>query len=228
MSVRTRSRVAKFLSLFALSISVQAATVTFVSGGDPTGNQQWNSVNGQGTPNVVLTPNPNWFNSLGTARWVSYANTGDTGVSPPDSGTFGNLGANPTASFFITFVLPNPTNLGSITVYADDTAAVYLADPGSPPQQLHGPNTGPEDAHCVTGPIGCGPGEGAVVNLDGLSAGSHTIRIDAWQLGGGPFGVLYSGSIESTGTPEPATAGLLGAGLVGLAIWSRRKRTRRQ
>ena len=55
----------------------------------------------------------------------------------------------------------------------------------------------------MTGPISCGQAEGGFVDLTGLAAGPHTLRIDAWQLGGLVYGVMYGGSVNSAADPVP-------------------------
>jgi hypothetical protein len=202
------------------------STITFVSGGDPKGLSQWNSVNGPKVANVVLTPEPAWQEPIGLARWISFTDSGVGGVFLSNSGVFGALGANPTASFFITFDLPNFINTGGMTVWGDDTAAVVLVDNPASPQVLFAGNSGPAGLHCASGPISCGPGSGGFVDLSGLSAGSHTLRIDAWQLGGQTFGVMYTARIESVTVPEPGTATcLLGAlALIGFSVRWRQAR----
>ncbi len=207
------------LCLTCLPLMLLGSTVTFVSGGDPTGLTQWNNVMGPGVPNVVIAPENAWQPAIDGAQWVSYTNSGVGGVIAPDAGTFGALDPVPTASFFIQFLLPNAINTGGVTVWADDTAAVYLVDNPALPVLLFAANTGATVDHCAPGPISCEPANGGFVNLSGLSAGTHALRIDAWQLGGQSFGVLYTGSIESV--PEPGTLACLSAGLGCLVFWKR-------
>jgi len=204
------------LALTVSSACLYGGVINILSGTDPTGTTQWNNQRGFGVANMVLIPNPAWAKPVGGMQWVSYMDTGDGGTVLPDDGTFGAFGASPTASFFVSFNLPNPINSGSITVWADDTAAVSLVDNPGAPQLLYAANLGPSDVNCVLGPISCGQSEGGFVNLTGLSEGTHTLRIDTWQLGGAVFGVMYGGSINSDTViksdpvpdpvPEPGTA----------------------
>ncbi len=207
------------LLLTCLPVLLLGSTVTFVSGGDPTGLTQWNSVNGPGVPNVTIAPEQAWQPSIGGAQWVSFTNSGVGGVVVQNAGTFGALDPVPTASFFISFALPNAVNAGGLTVWADDTAAVYLVDNPPPPVSLFAANTGATVNHCAPGPISCEPVNGGFVDLSGLSSGTHTLRIDVWQLGGQSFGVLYTGSIESV--PEPGTLAFFLAGFGSLGLYRR-------
>ena len=213
------------LFLTGLPVLLLGSTVTFVSGGDPTGLTQWNSVNGPGVPNVVIAPEQAWQPSIGGAQWVSYTNSGVGGVGVQNAGDFGALDPVPTASFFISFLLPNAGNTGGVTVWADDTAAVYLVDNTASPLLLFAANTGATVNHCAPGPISCEPVNGGFVDLSGLSSGIHTLRIDGWQLGGQSFGVLYTGRIDSV--PEPGTLAFLLAGLASLGFYRRVRNIRR-
>ena len=63
---------------------------------------------------------------------------------------------------------------------------------------------------CAIGAIGCQPGEQGLIQYTFATSGLHTIDIDIYQIGGGPFGVLYSGHV-----PEPGTLALLAFGALG-------------
>ncbi len=205
------------LICFALvATTIQAATIDIAS--DLVGE----SNNKTGT-NVFVTPDSVWATAPAGSGWISYANTGEGpgAFSPPNS-----TGA-PTAIFTQSFFLPNAVNTGSITVWADDTAAVFLdgAAVGPPADFTDG-------AHCANTPIGCLPNDFATISLTGLSEGGHTLTFDVYQTGGGPFGLLYDGSVTSDSgplsldtTPEPSTYLLLGGGLIGLSVMLRRRRS---
>ena len=130
------------------------------------------------------------------------------------------------AIFTETFFLPGTLNTGSLKVWADDTASVTL----------DGSSVGPAanfvaGTYCADGPISCVQNSFATISLDGLSQGDHALTFAVYQTGGGPAGLLYSGSVDSesgdngslTAAPEPGTFVLLGAGLAGIAAWTRRR-----
>lgn len=212
---------------------------------------------GTGFGNDVTIPtSPAWATppTLGAA-WVSYApasgnSTGcnlfvpTTGRCVPDAGNPPGSSSAPTATFYATFTLPDAFNTGSIQIWADDTAEVYLdfgtvtSGDGSTGSVSgsHIPANFTLGGNCASGPIGCTQANDGVLNfgtglgqLD-LGAGTYTLVIDAYQLvGGSPFGVMYSGAIDSEPTapvPEPVSYVLMGLGLAALGILiPRRKRS---
>lgn len=165
-----------------LSVALPAATVSFGSDLE----NEWNSVTGA---NVTIRPHAAWA-SLEPWQWISYGNTG-TGagaVSPPNSAGPGR----PTASFFE--ALPDKAYFVRLTVFADDTAAVYLFDLDHPAGLLLAPANWRQDGACAAGPIGCQPGEGLLLEFAVNRFGPALLRFDVFQRGRGPFGLLYGGA----------------------------------
>lgn len=215
------------LLVAALGVGIPSATASIID----INSDLTNESNNMSPADVGIPISPSWA-PYGTGyEWISYANTGCntfdpvTGVCTPGSdnpaAATGNIlwngGATPTATFYKTFVLPNAYNSGTISIWADDTARVYIDN------QLvidANPSLG---GNCASGPIGCRPGMDYTFNVSSfnLGAGSHTLQIDAFQLiGGSPFGVMYTGQIDSspTSTPEPGSFLLLGLGLAGVGL----------
>ena len=202
-----------FLILFALAAtSLQAATIVIAS-------DLVNESNNITGTNVYITPDSAWATAPLGSGWISYANTGDGpgSFSPPN-----NI-LEPTAIFSQNFVLPDAVNTGSINVWADDTASVFLDGVAVGP-----PADFTDGSHCANAAIGCTQDSFATISLTGLSEGNHTLTFDVYQTGGSPFGLLYDGSVTSvppasqSSTPEPGTFFLLGGGLLGISALRRR------
>ncbi len=203
--------------LFFIGFAANATTITFASG-DGVGES--NSVTGV---NVLINVHTAWEPN-GVGKWVSYADTGSPGtVSVPNTSL-----SVPTALFYEDFILGAGPHTATFTVWADDTATVFINgfSLAPPPNPTIGTN-------CTTGPIGCTPANGFTFHLTdatGLKSGENTITIAAYQRNNGPFGVLYEGSATYTadqniqGTPEPASVGLLGAGLTLAGLWRRKRK----
>jgi hypothetical protein len=208
----------RFLILTAaclcLSVALPAATIAF--GSDLV--NEYNSITGQ---NVAVQPHPAWA-ALAPWQWISYANTGvgAGAVSPPNSPG----PSRPTASFFE--LLPHTAYFVRLTVFADDTAAVYLIDQDHPTGLRLAPPNWRQDGACAAGAIGCQPGEGLLLEFAVNRFGPALLRFDVFQRGNGPFGLLYGGQADVMHTPEEATVLLVAAGLTWL--WWRERRQRRR
>jgi hypothetical protein len=223
------------LAIFVLGALplAQASIINVNSNG---GDGEFNVVDSVEGDDVAVTVSPAWAPSGMGYEWVSYGNTGCntfnaiTGVCTAGIGNPAGVSGTitlpdpvaPTAVFFNDFTLPaDSTYSGTLSVWADDTARVYLdgillidANP------VMGSN-------CSNAPIGCLPNMDYTVDLSTLSGvlqpGLNVLEIDAYQLiGGSPFGVMYTGSIDAdpagSPTPEPASYVLMGLGLIGIGV----------
>jgi hypothetical protein len=194
----------------------RADTIQINSGVSP------NEYNNQTGTNVIIQPNPVWATASG-AYWISYANTGMDGIIAPNA-----TGNTPTASFYQDFYLTGGNNraVGDFTVWADDTASVYI---DNTPLILRNQNLG---MYCSAGAIGCTQVNGANLHFDILANPGtwHSIRFDVFQQWGDVYGLLYKGLITLsdppppvTPTPEPGTLGvMIGALFAGTAFARKR------
>ena len=171
--------------------------------------------NSTGLPSIVAS-NSSWATALSSpiaSTWITA--TGD--VDPPN-GT--------TVTFTVSFMTPASLSSAflSLGVLADDTATVKIDN-----TTLFAEDT-TLGSVCAAGVIGCTSGNEGILNNVNVTAdlapgSSHTITVQAFQLGGGTFGVDFDGSIttNTATTPEPASALPLGAGLlVGIGLLRRR------
>jgi len=207
--MKTLSRLA--VAWLCLPVLLPAATIQF--GSDLV--DEWNSLTGM---NVTIQPHSAWA-ALAPFQWISYANTG-TGpgaISPPNA----NSSRTPTASFYE--LLPAKTQLVRLTVFADDTAAVFLIDADHPSGLLLAPANWRQDGACARGPIGCEPGEGLWLEFYVSRHGPAILRFDVFQRGKGPFGLLYGGEAEMAHSAEAMPLILVGTGLAWI-LWRRRRR----
>jgi PEP-CTERM motif len=219
----------------AIQTTAIGATLTF-SSGDGLNEGNFNRTLTPGGPftpgsNVLITPNPAWEpNHSPGGKWISFGPT-DGSVVPPNQTISSPYFLTSTANFIESFFLDpfsGPVTSAVLSVWADDTAAVYLNT------NLVQAPAGSQDGACAAGPIGCEPSEG-LINLDissYLRPGLNVLTISAFQRDGGPFGVLYEGSVEMqlpgdpSEVPEPASMGLLAGGLSAILYFSRKCRTR--
>src|SRR5688572_29408047 len=112
--------------------------------------------------NVLITPHPAWEPNHATGgKWVSYGQTDGT-VVPPNQIVFNPYALSSTANFLESFFVDlssGPITSAILSVWADDTAAVYMNT-----TLIQAPQT-VQDGFCAQGIIGCQPTEG-LINFD--------------------------------------------------------------
>ncbi len=109
------------------------------------------------------------------------------------------------------------TSTGSITVLADDTAAVYLNS------VLITPAAGPATAGtCDSSQPNCT--QPATYVLTGFQNGLNTLTFDVLQEHGSAEGLEFAGTVTNSVTPEPSSLILMGTGLLSSTAMFYRRR----
>jgi hypothetical protein len=201
-----------FLAACIFAMGAHASIITLDSSAASTSNNS-----GQATINIE--PNPAWAAALPNSSWISNGLTGNP--SQPGYVVYPN---GTTVTFSESFYLTGPVTAATLTVLADDTTSVILNG-----QTLTAATELPESGYptCSSQPIGClstTAGTFGLAQLDPyLKTGENTIQFGVVQKALVSFGLDYAGSITTASTvPEPTSLGLIGAGLVLIAIVSRR------
>jgi hypothetical protein len=204
-------QIAVVFSFFALISAAGSASATTILSGDGTETCLQGITLGGGSCTVqAINPHPVWQanNPNGSdAVWVSLADTGSPGTISPPSSTTDHI-----MRISETFFAAIGTTL-ALEVWADDTARVLIDG-----NEVFAPNF--SQGTCAIGPIGCEPGEQGVIGHTFTVAGLHTVAFEAFQTGGGPFGLLYAGATRTV--PEPSTWWLAVTALVLCLAWQRR------
>jgi hypothetical protein len=210
------SSTSRFVSLSALClISLNALALPVVSGD---GTESCTSY--LGSCNVTtIDRHPLWQTNGSGTEWISFGDTGWNGSEVVPNST-----SAPAASFFETLTVTSLTEL-ALRVWGDDTVQLFLNDVA---QNL------PDFTQdiCAGNGIGCEPDEFGDFFWT-LAAGTYTLRFDVYQVGGGPFGLLYTGSADALGegwlleassiqVPEPGSLTLLVAGFIALGLLRRK------
>jgi hypothetical protein len=203
------------LSLLAAAFAAasQATTIQLASSAA-------NTTNNSGNPTVNIIKNPAWADPLAGSSWVSTGSTGDP--SAPGYVVFPN-GTN--ILFSQTFLLDGIIDSASLSVMADDTAAVFVNG-----TKIFAESTGPSNISCAATPIGCLVSTTKTFSTADLkpylaTGAVNTISFQVFQVDKSSFGLDYAGQIVThsginpqTPTPEPGTLGLLGVALGGLVF----------
>jgi hypothetical protein len=183
----------------------KADTITLASVGTATNSGQFNSSGST----IAITPNASWASALAGSSWVSFGTTGN--VSAPGFFVVPN---GTVVSFFDVFNVPGIPASGSITVLADDSAAVYL---NGVLLMSEAASAGNQYTTCSDFGVGCLVSTVIDLPASVLKSGSNTLQFDVAQRNAFSFGLDYLGSvIDPTSVPEPGVALLMSIGLVSI------------
>jgi len=174
---------------------------------------EYNNFNMEG--NYVLPMlMPQWAPDQDGASWVSYENTGWSGTGTVIALPNSTGESDPNAIFYQTFTDTASVLSLTITVWADDTAVLYLDGTQISANANFAQTAG---FYCAPTGISC-TGAGTTFTINDIAPGSHTLQFDVYQTGGGTYGVMYSGAVTDL-APEPGSYVLMGAGLLALALF---------
>jgi hypothetical protein len=166
------------------------------------------------TTTYALNPGSTWHATLPTSTYVSY----DPNTAP-GGGTVAPNGDYIYRSSFTLTAAQVFGNIGTLTVLADDTVAIFLnntlilaaATPkGAGNTYSMCSDTGP---NCLTP---------TTFTFSGLTTGVNILTFDVKQVNLVDEGLDYSGAIVSA-VPEPATLAFFSTGLLGTAGMVRRR-----
>jgi hypothetical protein len=201
------------LSFFCVTAAHADSIVSVASLGTSADSGESNSMGAT----IAISPNTGWATALTGSSWVSFANTGNT--SAPGFVTVPN---GTVVSFFDTFYIAGTPTGGTITVMADDSAAVLLNGVNL---MSEASATGNTYTTCSNFGIGCLSPTTITIPASDLQTGSNTLEFDVAQRAGYSFGLDYIASItDPSSMTEPASGLLLALGLVGLAAMSIRRK----
>jgi hypothetical protein len=177
-----------------------------------------------GTPGPYsATVGPN-LNPTGNPGCTSLDPKGNKAIAAPDNN---RVIGNQTAKFTQTVEVAPTTGSYNLEFYvwADDATIVELFGPGGTVTSLAA-NSG-QGVHCSGGEISCQLGTGGRFTASGLSGGTYTLNLYAFQTNSDVFGVLWGGvftELAGPVIPEPSSILLLGSGLAGLGLLRKRRK----
>jgi MYXO-CTERM domain-containing protein len=216
MTARSTAALVIALSLFLIQ-PAKADTISLASVGTSSDSGQTNSMGAT----IAISPNTAWLAALPGSQWVSFAATGNT-----SGAGFMTVANGTVVNFFDTFNISGTPTSGTVTVMADDSAAVLL---NGVQVMAEGTSVGNTYATCSNFGIGCLSPTTITLPASLLKSGSNTLEFEVAQRNGSSFGLDYLGSILTgsgtvTSTPEPAAGFMLGFGLLALSALALRRR----
>jgi hypothetical protein len=169
-----------------------------------------------GGSTVNISSNPAWASALPGSSWISFTDTGN----PSDPG-FYTVPNGTAVTFTQTFNLNGTVTGATLSVLADDTTSVILNG-----VTIYNAALGGSYPTCSSQPIGCLINTEGVFTFTNLAPylngdGINTLQFVVYQEAGSSYGLDYSGNV--TTAPEPASLGLLAAGLIGIALVGRKR-----
>jgi hypothetical protein len=125
-------------------------------------------------------------------------------------------------SFLDTFNIGGTPTGGTITVMADDSAAVLLNGVNL---MSEASSTGNTYTTCSNFGVGCVSPTTFTIPASVLKTGSNTLEFDVAQRAGYSFGLDYISSItDPSSVPEPGSGLLVGLGLLALSVVGLRRK----
>ncbi len=201
-----------FLSAFLIASASADTLIPLASVGTAADSSQYNSSGAT----ISIEPNSAWAAPLAGSSWVSFESTGN-----PNAPGFVALANGTVVDFFDVFTVPGTATGGSISVMADDSAAVYLNGVLLVPEA---PSAGNTYRTCSDFGIGCVRPDVIDLPAADLQSGTNTLEFAVAQRDGSSYGLDYAGYVtDPLATPEPLSLALVGTGLLAIAFLLRRR-----